>query len=351
MSRRTLASILASVMLVLLFVAAAFLPVPYVLFSPGDTVDVLAETRGEEIVQVEGHRRYETDGMLRMTTVAVTPVSRNISLAEALVAWFDGSSALYPRDVVYGPDQSADDVQTENSVQMVSSQDTAIAVALTELGYDLDPTTEILAVTKGAPARGVLKARDQVVSVDGRSVSDPESVSKAVQATKPGDEVEVVVRRGGDRKTLSVPTKASEEDPDQAVIGVVVGQGYDFPFDVSVNISDKIGGPSAGLIFSLAVYDTLTPGSLTDGLDVAGTGTISPEGTVGPIGGIQQKIAGASASGAELFLVPPANCEAAVGADYDESQMVLVKARTMKSAVKSIEAYAADRDADIPRCE
>ncbi len=99
-------------------------------------------------------------------------------------------------------------------------------------------------------------------------------------------------------------------------MGIEIGTGYDFPFDVRVRLDDEIGGPSAGLIFSLAVYDTLTPGSLTGGAHVAGTGTHRPETDASaPIGGIQQKIVAAADAGAELFLVPADNCRAARGAD------------------------------------
>jgi PDZ domain-containing protein len=134
-------------------------------------------------------------------------------------------------------------------------------------------------------------------------------------------------------------------------VGIVVGPSYEFPFDVSLNIDDRIGGPSAGLIFSLAVYDTLTPGSLTGGTAVAGTGTIAEDGTVGPIGGIQQKIIAAADSGAELFLVPPGNCESAAALGLDEEEMRLVKAPTMSSAVTSIKTYVEEPDAPLPSCE
>jgi PDZ domain-containing protein len=134
------------------------------------------------------------------------------------------------------------------------------------------------------------------------------------------------------------------------VVGVQIGTGYDFPFDVSVRLGEDIGGPSAGLMFSLGVYDTLTPGSLTAGTDVAGTGTIDEHGRVGSIGGIQQKIVGAVDAGATIFFVPPANCESALHADVRKDQVRLVKAPTMHSAVQSLRAYARNKDAKLPAC-
>ncbi|MGH3586912.1 MAG: YlbL family protein [Pseudonocardia sp.] len=351
MSRRTISSVLACVLLVTLFGVAALLPVPYVTMSPGPTVDVLAERKGEEIVQVDGHKvYYDTDGRLELTTVSVTGPGQELSLAEAIAAWFDTTRAVYPRDVVYQPEQSEEDVRRESSVQMVSSQDTAIAVALKELGFNPPAITEVLAVSKNAPADGKLEARDKILEVNGTKITNATAVSRAVQRSGVGGTAEFVVRRGADTRTVSVQTEAAEDEPKRAIVGVVVGEGYQFPFDVKVNISEDIGGPSAGLIFSLAVYDTLTPGPLTDGVNVAGTGTIAPDGTVGPIGGIQQKIVAAADSGADIFLVPPDNCDSALGAGVEEEEIRLVKAETMHSAVESVQAYADDENADLPRC-
>lgn len=351
MSRRTVSSILACVLLVVLFSVAAFLPVPYVMMSPGPTIDVLADRQGEPIVQVDGHKSYPTDGDLRLVTVSVTGPGRDLSLAEILYAWFDGTRAVYPRDVVYEPQKTDQEERTEGSVQMVSSQDSAIAAALTELGFKLPIVTEVLAVTDGSPAEGKLRTRDQIVSVNGTKITDQRSVSKEIQTTGVGEPATFVVRRGGGTKTLTVTAEAAKDDPERAVVGVVVGQGYQFPFDVSVNISDDISGPSAGLIFALAIYDTLTPGSLIDGNAIAGTGTITAAGTVGPIGGIQQKIVGAANAGAKIFLVPPDNCDSALGAQVDEKELRLVKAASLESALQSIRAYDKDPNADLPSCE
>ena len=350
MSRRTLASIVACILLVALFAVAALLPVPYVTMSPGPTVDVLAEREGEEIIQVAGAQTFDTDGNLSLTTVSVTGPDQELTLAEAVTAWFDQTRAVLPRDVIYDPRQSPEDVETESSVQMVSSQDTAIAVALRELGYRVPVVTEVLAVKDGAPADGKLEVRDKIASVNGTEVTDAASVARAVERTGVGKVATFVVRRDGEIRTVEVTTGPSEDDPDHAVVGIVVGEGYRFPFDVSVNISEEIGGPSAGLIFSLGVYDALTEGALTGGAHIAGTGTIAPDGTVGPIGGIQQKVVAAADNGAELFLVPPGNCAAALEAPVDPDEIELVKARTMHSAVESIEAYVDGDVAELPRC-
>jgi PDZ domain-containing protein len=349
MSRRTVASLLAGLLLVVLFIVAISMPVPYVTMSPGPTLDVLAENHGKEIVEVKGHRRYPTEGRLELTTIQLTGPNQEVGLPEALAAWFDRSRAVYPRAAFYSQNESEQDVNTESSVQMVSSQDTAVAVALKELGYQLEKITEVMAVTPGSPADGKLQTRDEIVSVNRQPVRDASDVSKLVRQTPKGSAATFVVRRHGEEKVVRVVPEPSKKNPDIPLVGIVVGPSYVFPFDVSVNIDERIGGPSAGLIFSLAVYDTLTPGALTGGAPIAGTGTIAEDGRVGPIGGIQQKIIAAADSGAKLFFVPPGNCDSAMAVG-DQKDMRLVKAPTMHSAVQSLEAYAKNHDAPLPKC-
>ena len=348
MSRRTLATVVVSCLVLALGCCALLLPVPYVTMSPGPTVNVLGSRGGREIIDVSGHRTYPTSGDLRLTTVSVTNPTSRVGLGQAIVAWFDRTQAVYPRDVIYPPEQSASDAEQQSTVEMVGSQDTAVAAALTELGYHLPLQVEVLAVTKGAPADGKLQVRDRIVRVAGQPVADADQVTKAVQASGAGKPVTVVVRRGSSTERVELTPRASGK---RAVVGVQIGTGYDFPFEVSVRLGQNIGGPSAGLMFSLGVYDTLTPGSLTGGADIAGTGTIDEDGRVGPIGGIQQKIVAAHRAGARLFFVPPGNCADALGADLGgRDDMELVKAATMHSAVVSLRAYVADHAARLPAC-
>ncbi len=351
MTRRTLARLLAAGLFVALVVAAALVPVPYVTVSPGLTVDVLGRAGDEPIVKVEGHRTYETEGELRMTTVSVSRPEHDVSLGEALTAWAAEDDAVVPRELMY-PDTSTDQFErAESAAQMVSSQDGAIAAALTELGYDLPTYAEVTGVTPDGPSDGELDARDRLVRVAGRRIRTGQDLVDTLGRLEPGDRVDGVVRRAGERVRFEVTTTESPEEAGRAVMGVFVGTGYDFPFEVSVGIDDRIGGPSAGLVFAMSVYDRLTPGSLTEGAVVAGTGTINDDGEVGPIGGIQQKIAGAADAGAELFLVPPANCRGALDAPADAlDQVRLVEAPSLRSALRSVQTYADDPSAALPRC-
>ncbi|UFN44196.1 YlbL family protein [Nocardioides okcheonensis] len=346
MSQRTRAGLVALTLLAVLWAAAAFLPLPYVTYYPGPTVDILGENDGQETVQVTGHRAYHDDGELRMTTVYVSQPEDDVSLPELLRAYLDPDAAVWPRSSVYAPEDTDESSDRESAVEMVSSQDTAVAAALTEIGEDVTPIVEVLDVTPGLPAEGKLEVRDRLLEVGGTEVTRAQDVVDAVTAAPAGEPIEFRVRRDGEDVSVEVTPEQVDGTPR---VGITPGTGYDFPFQVSVRIADNIGGPSAGLMMSLAIVDTLTPGSLTGGADVAGTGTITPDGKVGPIGGIQQKIAAARDAGARLFLVPADNCDGIGGVDTGD--MRLARATTLHAAVETLAAWTADPDTDLPTCE
>lgn len=350
MSRRTLATVIAVPLTGLLLLAAVALPVPYVRYEPGTTLDLLSESEGEERIQVTGRRAYHDGGELRMTTIYATPPGDDIRFGEALAAWVDPDQAVKPYDSVYREDETEEENDEESAIQMSSSQDVAIAVAMTEVGYDVPAVPVVGSVSPDLPAAGRLEPGDHFVSIGGAAIRTWDDVVAAISGATPGEPLEFVVLRDGKRTTVEVSPVVNEVDGEKRTqVGIGAGVDYDFPFDVDIEIADNIGGPSAGLFFALSVYDTLTPGSLTGGHVVAGTGTIDPDGKVGPIGGIQQKIAAARDARAELFLVPASNCDEAVGAPAGDVRLVRVS--TMNEARTAIETYAADPDADLPSCE
>jgi PDZ domain-containing protein len=338
--------LLALCLLAVLWGTAAFVPLPYVTYYPGPTVDILARSDGEETVRVTGHKAYYDDGEMRMTTVYVSQPEQDVTLPILLKAYFDPDAAVWPRSSIYAPDETDESSDRESAVAMVSSQDTAVAAALTQLGEEVAPVVEVQDVTPGLPAEGRLEVRDVLLEVNGTAVTEAQDVVDAVDQAKAGEPITFVVRRDGKERTVEVTPESVDGD---LRVGITPGVGYDFPFQVSVDIADNIGGPSAGLMMSLAIFDTLTPGSMTGGADIAGTGTITPAGKVGPIGGIQQKIAAARDAGAELFLVPADNCDGIGGVDTGD--MRLAKATTMDGAVKTLNDWVADSDADLPSCE
>ena len=346
MTQRMLAGLLAVPLLGVLWVGALREPLPYVIYTPGITADILGTENGTEIITVEGAKTYHDDGQLRFTTVYATRAESDVNLFQLLGAWIDPDDAIYPREIIYGPDDTDEAQQEEGAFQMVTSQDTAVAVALTELGYDVPSRPEVHRVLPDSPADGELEAGDELLAINGIRVATIEEAGQAVGGTPDDEPAELEVRRDGERLTFSI-TRA--EIDGQLRLGFEMRQSYDFPVEVKFGIDPDIGGPSAGLMFSLAIYDTLTEGSMTGGDVVAGTGTISPDGAVGPIGGIDQKIAGAREDDADVFLVPAANCDDAY--ESPNGDMELVRVATMSEAVDALEAYADDPNAGLPRCE
>ncbi|HVK28803.1 MAG TPA: S16 family serine protease [Nocardioides sp.] len=345
MSQRLIAVCIAGPLALILGGIALAVPLPYASYSPGPTFDILGtDDNRAEVIQVDGHKAYYDEGQIRFTTVIASSFGQKLTLGDALARWLDPDRAVVPYDVVHPPEQSQEDEEAEGQVQMSTSQDTATAVAMAELGIDVPTAVQVAGVQEDGPAKDKLLAGDLFQEVDGEPVTDADQVVKAVRKHTDLTNVEFKILR--DKKELTVRVKPVLEDGTPRV-GVSVGLGYEFPFDVKLRVDPTVGGPSAGLMFSLAIYDTLTPGSMTDGATVAGTGELLPDGTVGPIGGIAQKIAGAQEAGAQLFFVPKDNCPDVEDLDPD---LRLVKATTMHEARLALEAWTKDHDAELPAC-
>jgi PDZ domain-containing protein len=354
MSQRLVAAVIAVPAVVALLVYASVSKLPYATYEPGGTFDVLGTDpdRDADVVQVDGHPTYRDDGELLMTTVQVSSVAPpgedpGENLWSLLGTWVGSDNAVYPYEVVHPEEQTPEQNREQGQLQMASSQDAAIEVALAELDIEVPQTIAVTELQEGLPAEQVMEVDDIIRTVDGEEVDSAERLVELITESPAGRPLTIgITRDGRDREVRVTPV----ERDGRALIGITPEVAeYRFPFEVEINVDPAIGGPSAGLIFSLAVYDTLTEGSLTGGQSVAGTGEIFPDGTVGPIGGIQQKIAGARDSGADLFLVPIQNCGDALGADAGD--MRLVMAQTMHDARLSLEEYAADPDAELPSCE
>jgi len=266
----------------------------------------------------------------------------------SMTAAFGTCMLLVSGAAAQSDDVTAEEDERQGAVSMVTSQDVAIANALEALDYEVESALQVAYVVPDSPADGRLEVRDVVLRIDGEQVESPQMLVDSIRDTPADGSITLQVERDGKKRDVEL---TPEEDPDDGVqrVGFTPGQGFRYPFDVSVNIDPNIGGPSAGLMFALGIYDTLTEGSLTGGGTVAGTGTLDLEGAVGPIGGIQQKIAGAERDGAELFLVPPDDCDQALG--VDDGSPRLVRAETFESALAAVQAWADDPDADLPSCE
>lgn len=334
MSRRALTLMVAGFLTLMLGVVGALLPVPYVVLSPGPTENTIGDVKGKPVISIEGHQTYPTSGKLSLVTVAYQGGPGNrIDLFSALRGWVDPTVAVVPEETIFPPTSTAEEVEQQNTQEMTNSQDDATAAALTELKIPYKSVVSVASVQKGLPADGKFKAGDEIVSVDGVPAADRETVSAGVRKHKAGEAVTFTVNRGEQSKTVAVPTVAAKDGT--PIVGITMQIKYKFPFKVLINVGD-VGGPSAGMMFSLGIMDKLTPGAMTGGKAIAGTGTITPEGTVGPIGGIQQKMVGARRAGATVFLTPADNCAEATKAIPDG--LKLVKIETLHDAVQAIDA-------------
>jgi PDZ domain-containing protein len=350
MSRRTVAGLLALGLLVVLGTVATRTPVDYVTFRPGPTMNVLGKYAGKTIVTVTGHEAYRDDGALRMVTVYPSGPDENITLLNMVYGWISPDIAVLPKDAVYQPDETNSSAHEESAVEMSSSQDNATAAALGALGVGYQTEVEVTDVAKDGASAGTLKQGDVLLAVNGATVPDPTKLVNLIRAVKPGTPTDLTIRRDAAEKRVTVTTKADPEDKTASRIGVGIRPTFVFPFKVKVQLPGTVGGPSAGMMFALAIYDVLTPGSLTGGKVIAGSGEISPDGTVGPIGGIGQKLPAAERDGARLFLVAADNCAEALRSNYDPDKMRLVKVEKLADAIKDVEAWRDNPDANLPRC-
>lgn len=334
MSRRTLTLLLASFLAIGLVLVVAVARVPYVALAPGPTYNTLgADDAGKPVITVSGRPTYDDNGNLNMTTISVvTP----LTLAQALRGWFRHDYAVVPRDVIYPPNETDEQVRKQDEAAFKDSQSSATTAALRYLGVKGTVQVLVAKVTKGAPAAGIVKTGDEILRVDGQPVTDGKKLRALIGTRSPGMPVRLTLRRAGATVDVTVGTAATTEKDGtvRPVIGVETSEKTDYPVKVTISLGD-IGGPSAGLMFALGIVDKLEPGSLTDGRFIAGTGTIDDEGEVGPIGGIQQKLIGARRKGATVFLVPADNCAEALSSP--PSGLKLVRVASLRGALSELQ--------------
>ena len=318
----------ALVPLVIFGVLLAAVPVPYVALGPGPTFDTLGEVDGKAVVAIEGTPVQPTSGHLNMTTVSQRD---GLTLGQALAFWGSGNDQLIPRDLVFPPEKSRDDIQKSQDADFQRSEDNAEYAALNYLKFPKAVTVE--KVTDPGPSLGKLQPGDALEAVNGTKTPTIETFTSILKATKPGQEITIDYRRKNAASGTARITLGRNDDRDYGYLGVAVQDAPWAPFNIDFNLAN-IGGPSAGLMFSLAVVDKLTTGDLNGAKFIAGTGTIGPDGTVGPIGGISHKMSSAQEAGATVFLVPADNCDDARTATGNS--MELIKAETLTQTIDAL---------------
>ncbi|MBB6437448.1 YlbL family protein [Streptomyces candidus] len=360
MPRRTATMLASTLVLIALLCAGVLIKVPYSEMSPGPTVNTLGDAGGEPVLQISGRKTYPTSGHLNMTTVRVTGADYRMNLMETVYGWLAHDSIVVPHSTLYPDGKTEEQSTQENAEEFTQSQETAKVAALKALKLPVATRVVVASVVKDSPAQGKLHAGDVIREVDGRKVEEPGDVAKIVTQRKPGEKVVFTVvpakeaaaaekaHRAQPTATekITVTTKKAD-DNGRAIVGIQAGTDHTFPFTIDIKLAD-VGGPSAGLMFSLGIVDKLTEGDMTGGKFVAGTGTIDEKGKVGPIGGIQMKTVGARKAGAQYFLTPKENC-ATAAADVPDG-LTLVRVDTLDDAVKSMEGIKKGDTAGLPKC-
>ena len=322
------------------FVASFHVVLPYYAIAPGKLGGV------ENLVVIPEGSRFPSKGEVLLTTVTLGE-TRAI---DALVGWLDPDVDLLPRDQILPPKVSDDQFRQLNLQQIDDSKGKAVAVALRRLGYTVPEKGEgalIVSIVPGLPADGRLQPGDVITAVDGKPVSLHEQAREMLRNRKPGESVRLDLRNADGHGTRAEDLILARH-PDGSGTGAVgvdlltFKRTYEPPIKVEIR-SGAIGGPSAGLAFTLGVIDALTPGDLTGGKNVAVTGTIEPDGTVGPVGGVAQKTVAVKESGVKVFLVPEEKYEEALR--KAGKGLKIIKIHTLEDALAALGTLGGDLSA------
>jgi PDZ domain-containing protein len=314
------------VVVLLLVGAAAWVRIPYYAEGPGPARDVAP------MIDVGSRRQYPTSGRLIMTTVR----RYQVTTLQALRAWLDDDWQLIPASRLFPDGTDPESEYTRSLTQMDTSKLAATAVVMNEVaGYPgrHRPGALVEEVGEGCPAFGELVPGDVIVAIDGRKVRSSEQAGAAIDDAPPKRAISFEVRgMEGEPREVQLTRGVCDAGGEDPVVGVALIDP--FPFQVEIS-SGEIGGPSAGLMFALGLYDALTPGDLTRNRTIAGTGEILPDGKVLPIGGIRDKVIAAEHAGADIFLVPQDNLAELEGVD---TNVQLIPVTSFNDAVAKLEA-------------
>jgi PDZ domain-containing protein len=330
--------------LLILLGAAMFIPVPYVMTSPGPVFNTIGEVNEIELISISGTETYPTEGELDMTTVSeYGGPQEGLDMFQAIWGWIDPDRRVVPRESVYPEGETEEENAARNVEAFSTSQSYAIAAAMDYLDQPIKEQVIVTSVGLDTPAQDKLRAGDEILTVDGVPMTTPEQVVEAVRSKPIGTDLNFSVMRGGTKLEVVVTSGTRSDDPETEqneatipYIGIGIDINYSAEFEIKFGVTG-VGGPSAGTLFAIGIIDKLTPGALTQGKIIAGTGTIDPDGNVGEIGGIQQKLIGARDAGAVLFLAPAGNCDEVNGHIPDGLTVAAIE--TLEDAMDEIEAF------------
>ncbi len=304
-----------------LLILAAGIRVPYLATSPGPVTEV------HGIIEINGAESYDPAGELFFLTISRP--TQSLTVLELFEAWRDPAVDIVDRDSIVPPGQTSDERRLQNLELMMNSQQIAVAVALDRLGLEVDVvgTGALVAeVLEGSGGFGIVEVGDIVVAADGTEIQFVQELINVVRAREVGDSISLTVSRDNELRDVQVILGESETDAGLPIIGISVadaGAAFDFPFDVGID-AGAVGGSSAGMMLTLAVYNRLSEDDITKGHRIAGTGTMSTDGSVGRIGGMKQKTFAAIGVGAEYLLVPEGDFDIASEAAGDKIEVVAI---------------------------
>lgn len=328
---------LASFFLSVGLVVTAFVPLPYLTYAPGPTYDTLGEVDSKLLVSISGVNTYASNGELRMTTISeFGGPQEGVYLLDAIRAWFDPAITVVPKESVYPDSVTNEQVAQEAAEAFSLSQNEAIGAALNYLKIPVEEYVIAQTIVKGSPSDGNVSAGSRIVAVDGVPIETPKQVVDAVRAKPVGSTITFALEKDGVASTKILTSAANPHDSKVGFVGMSVALQYVPPFSIKFQL-DQVGGPSAGTMFALSIVERLTPGDMTGGKKIAGTGTIDGAGDVGAIGGIAQKMIGAKRAGAQLFLAPDANCADVVG--NEPQGLIVAKVSTLSQAVDVVTRF------------
>jgi PDZ domain-containing protein len=327
-----------------LFVTVA--PTPYLVEQPGPVYDVLGNINKDPMISISGQKTYETEGSLDMLTVTLQgSADRGASWFYVGLAKFDQSKSILKIEDIYPPGWNDEQLNEEADVMMLDSQANAKAAALKLLDIPYDSYQAVTLVDLKGAAGKILKAGDKVLKIQGQDVIDIYQIKALVEQTQGKKPVVLDILRGKKEMTVSITPKKVDGS---WRIGVCISAVPVFPFEIDINVGN-VGGPSAGQMLALAIYDKLTPGSLTGGEKIAGTGTVDPDGKIGPIGGIVQKMWGASGAGVKWFLAPSENCSEVIG--KIPKGISVIKVSTLQDSLAALKVISdKGNTASLPTC-
>ncbi|UII57297.1 PDZ domain-containing protein [Cytobacillus spongiae] len=282
--------------IVILLVGGSLYSLPYYVSKPGKAMEL------SPIIEVENG--YEEKGSFMLTTVRMGKAN----IYSYLLAKLNKYEEIYPVEVIRSEDETDEEYNVRQLHLMASSKLAAIEVAYEAAGIPVNYQYRgvyVLNVIPGMPAEDKLQAGDRVFKVDGKEFKSSTEFVSYVENLGDGQEIALTFERNQVVKEVTIPLKEFEDRPGKVGVGIGLVDDKEIIVDPVVEVeTEKIGGPSAGTMFALEIYNQLTVDDYTKGYEIAGTGTIDPEGNVGPIGGIEQKIIAADKAGAEIFFAP-----------------------------------------------